>query len=338
MKKYLFILTLLFISCQKEITFDLPAANEKIVVEGSIEQGFPPYVLLTRNEGYFEPVDTNTYNNLFIKDAIIKVWTYNEDGTKDSVMLEQLPAPFDSISIYTDINVITNPGFEMRGEIGKTYNLEIQWNNQIITSSTTIPEPTPLDCLWVEKNPNSDEIFECDIRAIYSDPADIENNVLVRSKRTEHWKKKKNNNGIKNDNDPFLILVDAGPDILINGESFETFFPKPREQGGFPSGNYNTDRYETFNENGIEDSVFLPHDVVLIKFCQIDKPSLMFWRGVVRQVTSGGNPFAEPANLSSNINGGLGTWTGYGAAYYKVPIIEDTTIFEQYDVEITDIF
>ena len=76
----------------------------------------------------------------------------------------------------------------------------------------------------------------------------------------------------------------------------------------------------------------------LIKFCQIDQQSLRFWRGVVRQVTSGGNPFAEPANLSSNIEGGLGAWTGYGTSYYKVPIIVDTTIFEEYTPGIQDIF
>jgi hypothetical protein len=43
-------------------------------------------------------------------------------------------------------------------------------------------------------------------------------------------------------------------------------------------------------------------------------------------------------NLSSNINGGLGIFTGYGAVYYKVPIIENTTIFDTIRPKITDIF
>ena len=43
----------------------------------------------------------------------------------------------------------------------------------------------------------------------------------------------------------------------------------------------------------------------LIKFCQIDEPSMKFWRGLTRQSGSNGNPFAEPLNLPSNINGGL---------------------------------
>ena len=284
---------------------------------------------------------SNTYSNLFVYDAEVRVWTYREDGTIHSSILRPiqsilLPPPFDTINVNNLPPVYT--GFDLFGEIGKTYFLEVKWNNNIITSSTTIPEPTPLDCVWVEKNPTAQEDYACYIRAVYSDPAEVQNNVLIRSKRLEHWKIKKNNNGIKNNNDDFMILVDAGPDVVINGQTFETYFPRPEQSGGFPTGNYFTNRYKKFDSNGSEDSLLLPNDIALIKFCQIDQPSLRFWRGVVRQVTSGGNPFAEPANLSSNIEGGLGSWTGYGTSYYKVPIIVDTTIFEEYTPGIQDIF
>ena len=337
MKKYLFLILIILLSCQEEITLDLPQAEDKLVVEGAIEPGFPPYVILTKNQGYFEGIDSDTYNNLFIDDAIVKVWVYN-DGIKDSVILEQLPPPFDSIPIYTDINLIYNPGIEWLGEVGKTYYLEIKWNNKVITAETTIPEPTPLDSLWVEQSETADKDFKCDIRAVYSDDGNVQNNILIRSKRIEHWKRDSIDGQIKNEKDPQLILIDAGPDVILNGESFETYFPRPKEEGGFPSGSYNTNHNKIFDNNGAEDTVFLPHDVVLIKFCQIDEPALRFWRGVVRQFATNGNPFAEPMNLVSNINGGLGAFTGYGAVYYKVPIIKDTTIFEEYTPEIIDIF
>ena len=44
-----------------------------------------------------------------------------------------------------------------------------------------------------------------------------------------------------------MLLVDCGPDVLINGSSFETFFPRPKPEGGFPNGKYNTFRYKKFN-------------------------------------------------------------------------------------------
>jgi len=335
MKKYFLILSCILISCQEEITLDLPQAEDKLVVEGAIEPGFPPYVILTRNQGYFDPINEDTYNNLFAEGASVLVWTYSEDGIKDSVILTQLPSPFDTIPVYTDTNIIYNPGAEFVGEVGKTYFLEVKWNDQIITSSTTIPEPTPLDCLWVEKSETANKDFKFDIRAVYSDDGNIQNNILIRSKRVEHWYRdstEANSGDPINKPDPQLLLIDAGPDVLLNGESFETYFPRPNNYGesGFPSGSYNTDHYV--------DSLFLPHDIVLVKFCQIDEPSLKFWRVVVRQFATNGNPFAEPINLVSNINNGLGAWTGYGAVYYKVPIIKDTTIFEEYTPEIIDIF
>ena len=43
-------------------------------------------------------------------------------------------------------------------------------------------------------------------------------------------------------------------------------------------------------------------------------------------------------NLLSNINGGLGVFTGYGTVYYKVPIIKGTTIDYEYSPNIIDIF
>ena len=185
MRIYLLLFIILFSSCQEEITFDLPSSSEKIVVEGSIEQGFPPYIILTKNDSYFSPIDSNTYSNLFVYDAEVRVWTYREDGTIHSSILRPiqsilLPPPFDTINVNNLPPIYT--GFDLFGEIGKTYFLEIKWNNNIITSSTTIPEPTPLDCVWVEKNPTAQEDYACYIRAVYSDPAEVQNNVLIRSK------------------------------------------------------------------------------------------------------------------------------------------------------------
>ena len=342
MKKNLILICLIFFGCEKEITLDMPQVENKIVVEGSIEPNFPPYVILTKSEGYFEPINSETYDNLFVKDATVLVWTYNEDGTKDSVTLTQLPPPFDSIPIYTDSNVFYNPGTEFLGEPGKTYFLKIKWGNKVITSETTIPEPTPLDCLWVEKNENTNKDYKYDIRAIYSDPVNIQNHILIRSKRKEHWVRDSINcSSLINNADPRLILVDAGSDILVNGESFETFFPKPKDDGtGFPSGSYNAKHTKYYiNSDGLQDSLEFPNDIVLIKFCQIDEASLKFWRGVARASTNTNNPFAEPLNLVSNIKNGLGIWSGYAASYYEVPIIKNTVIKKEYsELTIWDIF
>ena len=349
MNKYLLLISIILFSCQEEITLELPKADDKLVIEGSIENGFPPYIIITKNGGYFDPIDSETFDNLFVNDIeSVEIWYNDNDGVKlDSVILEQITF-FDSLPpIYTDIDYLTSldengvpPSLYDFSKSGRTYYLEIKWNNQVISSSTTIPEVTPLDCLWVEKSENSKEEYEYDIRALYSDPADQDNFILLKSKRIQHFEYKDSLECQAKDRpDNSLKLIDAGSDILINGQSFETYFPRPKESGNpFPDGNYNAYHTEICEEDTLE----FKEDIVLIKYCQIDEPSLKFWRGLVRQVGTNGNPFAEPLNLVSNINNGLGVFTGYGSVYYKVKIIENSVVKDPYTIDeglkIIDIF
>jgi len=322
---YISLLLFLF-SCEEEITLDINKDSDVLVVEGSIEPGFPPYIILTKNQGFFDPIDSETYSNLIVKDAEIKVWTEGSGDGFDTINLNYLS---DELPVFTDISWNQNYEFS---KIGKTYFLEIKWKDQIITSFTTIPNPTPLDCLWVEESETGTKEWQCDIRAVYSDPPGIQNNVLIRSKRLEHYEKDTISATQQLDTlpDSRFYLLDAGSDILIDGQKFETYFPRPSESGGFPNGKYNSSHFKG--------STFIPNDVVLIKFCQIDEPSLKFWRSLVRQFTTNGNPFSEPMNLVSNINGGFGAWTGYAPAYYKVPVVKDTVIFTGYNPTIDEIY
>jgi len=347
MRYYLICLvSIILFSCQEEITLDLPQAESKLVVEGAIEPGFPPYVILTKNQGYFEPINGNTYNDLFVTDASVFIIRDDQTTHQLTLITESIISQIETLldtninippnTIYIDLEELLNPtNFSIAN---RSYTLDIVWNNQSITAETTIPEPTPLDCLWVEQSETAEKDFKCDIRALYSDPADQQNNILIKSKRIEHYERVSDHTDsllceIKNIPDERLQLIDAGSDILINGQSFETYFPRPKESG-FPSGAYNSTHVKDCNDSVVE----FKNDVVLIKFCQIDEPSMKFWRGLVRQVGTNGNPFAEPMNLSSNINGGLGVFTGYGAVYYKVPIIKNTTIFNDTIPNIIDIF
>jgi hypothetical protein len=337
MKYYkIFFASLILFSCQEEITLDLPQAQNKLVVEGTIEAGYPPYVILTKNQGYFEAIDINTYDNIFVTDAdTVMVWYYKENGIKEIRYLEKVETLDSLPPIYIDLEYFNlSNNYEFSKE-GRTYYLEIKWNNQTITAQTTIPETTPLDCLWVEQSETADLDYKFDIRAIYSDPAEDENNILIKSKRLQHYTFNEDSCRSKSKPDFLLKLVDSGSDILINGQSFETYFPRPNKNGGFPSGRYNSSHTKECENGSV---IEREKDIVLIKFCQIDEPSMKFWRGLVRQAGTNGNPFAEPMNLASNINGGFGVFTGYGAVYYKVPIVKDTSIFGTYTPNIEDIF
>ena len=50
---------LISISCEKEIKLKVSAPSNAYVVEGHIENGLPPYVLLTKNSGFFGNININ---------------------------------------------------------------------------------------------------------------------------------------------------------------------------------------------------------------------------------------------------------------------------------------
>ena len=345
MKNYfiIFILSLVLISCREEITLDLASTNEKLVVEGYIEPGFPPYLILSNNQGYFDPLDSTTFSSFFVSEADVVVYKMDKNDKIDSLNLNVDEDIFLilGIPVFTNLQEI-NTNFS---EEGYKYNLEILWNDKTITSSTTIPNSNGFESIFIKDTIlESEKPWRCEIGTNLTDPDTIGNNYLIRSKRVQHFINKDTNDTIPNfinEPDPSFLLVDCAPDVLINGSSFESFLPRPRPEGGFPDGLYNTSRYKKYNINeDIIDSILVEEDIVMVKFCQVDEASMRFWRGVVRNSTSGGNPFAEPANLTSNIDGGLGVWTGYGTKYYKIPIIKGIIIDgeNEYLPEIWEIF
>ena len=78
----------------------------------------------------------------------------------------------------------------------------------------------------------------------------------------------------------------------------------------------------------------IPADTVLIRVSMIDEASFNFWRDTEYQEQTNGNPFAEPINLSHNINGGFGIWEGKGSIYIKVIAQEDTSFTIRHNPEI----
>ncbi len=82
-------------SCQKQIEFDLPAVEQVLVVEGKIESGQPPIVFLTNTQGYFDPIDSSSFDNVFVRNADVSI----SDGTTNYPLTEV--SVFAPIYFYT---------------------------------------------------------------------------------------------------------------------------------------------------------------------------------------------------------------------------------------------
>ena len=114
----LLVFVVLFASCQKEIEVDIPAYEQKIVIEGSIEAGEPAMVMVSRSISYFADIDIQTLmNDVLIDDAIVTV----KSSTGEVEQLTLTLTPESPVYFaYVGRNVIGTPG--------KTYTLSVQYD------------------------------------------------------------------------------------------------------------------------------------------------------------------------------------------------------------------
>lgn len=307
------VLILFFSSCKKEVQIDLPTSVEKIVVEGKIELGVPPYVILTRNTPYFGATNIEAIQNTFVHDAAVTV----SDGTNTVTLTEfcsqSLPdsllatiGSFTGISpntlknfnycIYTTVNPL------LFGQVQKTYSLTVTVNGKKITAATSILSPVKLDSIWskyVRTNSSGDSLGF--IWAHMHDPAGEQNAYRWLAKR------------IGKD---YSFIAPQGATIndkYFNGQSFDFAYNRGTMQ-------FSNAKDDTNDEKGF----FKVGDTVIVKFCTIDNATYNFYRSLDIIISNDGNPFASPSSVESNVSPkgeALGIWCGYGS-------VLDTVIFK----------
>ena len=299
---------LFLISCEKEITVDLPQHEEKLVVEGSIEQGMPPFVILTKTVGYFEPTDLNTLKGLFIHGAEVKVSNGSTTVQLDEICTDQLPdslLPSLAELIGVSLNDLKSFGFcvyttlntSIYGEVGKTYDLTIKNDLHLLSATTTIPTPVPADLYWFKTQPGYENLGYLWFRL--SDPPALGNAYRMFTQR-----KGKDSRYIP-------VFGSVYEDKFINGETFDGFYIRGNEPNSIAPDDLND-----------EADYYRLGDTILIKFCSIDLPHYYFWRSFETEVFNNGNPFAAPSTIQTNIEGGLGIWGGYGVTYDTLVAVE----------------
>jgi hypothetical protein len=272
-------ITLVFalLSCEREIDIALESSGTSIVVEGIIEPGAAPRILITKNRGFFAnfPADVISLLDTFIvRDAIVIVSDGSVTDTLDFII-----NPFEYPFAYYTSSVIT-------GEVGKTYTLEVRALGQTAYSSTTIPPPVAVDSLYFGLNVFDAEADSQGFAYIqYTDPDTLGNAYRLYSKR----------NG-----EPQFFPVNGqiANDEFINGRTITFFTGQSTKPFGVQ---------DTFIE---EDFFYLPGDTVYIKFCSIGMREYEFYNTFEAARGNNGNPFSSPALIKSNIRNGLGVWCG----------------------------
>lgn len=290
----LFFISLFLIACEREITVNLPQTEPQIVVEGYIESDTVPIVILSKNIPYFSNLDITQLSRLFLKGA--KITVINETD-QDTVALQEFTIPSDSLefTFYTVPNPFDPMAFS--GKIGKTYRLNIEIEGKKLTALTTIPKPVSIDSIIFLKVDSINTIFPPEHRdslyrmeAYFRDPAGEENYY-------HYWTSRSSadiNTYSENDGSLFhLSLVDGQylPHFWLLGSRIE-------------------------GDTTLKNSRFFRlGDTVNLKWGAIDKAQYQFWDTYYSNV-EGGGPFSPPVVVKTNIQGGIGVWTGTGLKYY----------------------
>ena len=148
---YSLCLSLLFVACQEEFQ----ESGEEIVVEGWIESGSAPVVMLTRTFTVTTKEDTDEEESVVLPWGKVTV----SDGSESVVLTGDYDERYFPPYIYSTSR--------MRGVPGRTYHLTVEYGDRTVTAQTTIPMTDSLEALTVTPCEEADSMYQ--ITAYYDD-------------------------------------------------------------------------------------------------------------------------------------------------------------------------
>jgi hypothetical protein len=280
-----------FISCQKDIQLQPEVQLPKLVVDAQIETNQPPVVILTNSINYFSEINSSLLTNSFVRNAVVTI----SNGILTH-RLKEYAVVNNGITYYFYSNDIANPSTSFIGENGKQYDLRIETDGQVYTSTTRIPVLTKkIDSIWWKKPPVDVDTTFATVMTKITDPAGLGNYIRYFTKRGS------NNQFLPGYNSVF-------DDQVIDGKTYDipvtAGVDRNKPALGKDSSGY-----------------FFRGDTVTVKFCNIDQNTYKFWNTWEFAFQAVGNPFSSPIKITNNIsNNALGAFCGY-ATQFKTVII-----------------
>lgn len=259
----------------------LPQPVPQIVVEGWIEDGYNPIVMLTTTVPIGESVtDLKELEKFVINWGKVTI----SDGEKSVVLSGRRNNNYFPPYIYTTSS--------MTGQAGKTYTITVEYSGRTVTAQTTIPEDVPLEYIKVvasEENPDNFQLV----------------GGLKDNRNSKDYYK-------------FFVKVSGKDSTYISsflGLTDDDILKDKTETAELPinNGSRRSDQRMT--------TYFTAEDRVIVKFCTLDQTSWQYWNDFEEIQSLSRNPFFPVStSIRSNVKGGLGYWAGYGSRYYVVSI------------------
>lgn len=271
-------------SCEKNVSVEVPNAESLVVVEGYIETGENPILVLSKTLPFFGTINTSSVFKQTLQGAIVII----DNGTMTDT-LDQIPG----FGVYTSNR--------MTGEELKTYTLRVEVEGKVLTAVTHIPKAIALDSVWFKVSGTRDSLGFA--WAHLTDPDTLGNHYRWFAQRINKYTYGDDAGKMKDS----ILIAPSGSvfeDKFINGKSFDLGYQRGNSNGSQKEDDLNDEKF--FYKTG---------DTIVIKFCTLDRQHFEFWRTEETQIANNGNPFASPAPVIGNIQGGLGVWGGYASTF-----------------------
>lgn len=280
----------LYTGCQSEIEVDLPDYDSKLVIEGTIENGEPAVVFLSKSIPYFSTMDLNHLMDVLITDA--EVYVTSSDGESERLQFQLYPdAPLFMAFVSQ----------HLRGKENTSYTLTVRYDGKEYTAVTTIPHTFDLDSIW----------FDC--------PSDLINTDTIKTIRLQMTDNPNETNfygfKLKVACPKFTdrLWISSVP-IVFDDKTFNgCTFNYELERFGITSFmTIGMDEHQLTDYNRI---TFRPGDTVYVKHSLMDYNTYQFMMTGGNDAIMGSNPFTNPAPVASNIQGEnvLGAWCGFAS-------------------------
>ncbi|MFW5754010.1 MAG: DUF4249 family protein [Marinilabiliaceae bacterium] len=266
-------------ACTQNVDLEQPAYQEQIVVDGYIETGQPARIYLTMSSPYLTHYDSASIRESFLNYA--KITLTSSRGEEEILTLFREEGFFPPF-VYKSLSV--------KGETGVRYDIKVEVKGKVIEASTTIPPPPDIADTRLLPATDSSGYVEYAV-----DPASEEMYLFTRvasrlageklhpsydpvavvdpDAESPHWQR------LLRSREHGLYLIDTSSDVYE----------------GWPRFHYSL------------------HDTVEIAVGTVDSVSYNVIRSLFYDRSNHENPFAfRQEDIRSNIEGGLGRWTGIG--------------------------
>lgn len=249
-------------SCEKNIDIKLDESTPKLVVDGSIENDRPPFLVLSTSLDYFGKLSAELLNKSFVHNAKVTI----SDGVKNYTLREDSLLLGSGYLFYFYTTDLNDPANYLAGKLKTSYDLSIISDGVTYTSTTTIPDTTRrIDSLWSEPVSGFEDTLLARMVIRATDRPGLGDYIRYFTKANT---------------DPFYPGFNSVfDDQVIDGKTYTIQVDR--------GVNKNVDSEE-------EDVFFHKGDIATLKLCNIDRNTFNFWRTFEFNFQSVGNPFQVP--------------------------------------------